>query len=302
MPWREIAATSVVHPFGEESDGSPWRWLLDTKALPKAAGDSGGLKPDGTLVPDFEGKFPCVPVCVDCSDSLRGKKPKMPRYAMANDNLMLREPFVFRQNGKKLSPMSFAMLALARMVVTKLIAEKDKKADPATKQKGLRCNTICLPQARARELITEALPAEPKASAEFFADTISIALVGCDPQDLDRAQFAEVPREAYKTAVRFCVAHPEAYVNLHIDEDEATRRLTTAGSTCAEVLQQATEVDAAGITPFRLDDPAGINAPEIAVGEGIVEENGAPVAANLGSHDEDTMIFLTSGSIALPRT
>ena len=57
---------------------------------------------------------------------------------------------MFRQNSKKLTPMTFAMLALARMVVTKLIAEKDRKADPATKQKGLRCNTMCPPGTGAR--------------------------------------------------------------------------------------------------------------------------------------------------------
>ena len=286
MPWREIAATSVAHPFGKEIDGTPWHWLLDTKSLPKADENSSGLRPDGTLAPDGEGKYPCVPACIECSRALCGSRPKLPRYALANDNLMLREPFVFRRHGEKLSPMTFAMLALARMVVTKIIAEKDRKADPATKQKGLRCNTICFPQARARELITESLPAEPAASVEFFADTISIALAGCNPEDLDKARWAEVPREAYMTAVRFCVAHSEAYEKIQIDEAEAAKRLSAAGRSCVEVLQQAATIETRGSIPFRLDGPADGEEAEIRVGEGVLEENGAPVDAEMESEEK----------------
>ena len=163
MPWREVKATSVEHPYGKDTDGTPWRWLLDTKSLPKADGQGAGLRPDGTLAPDAEGKYPCVPACLDCALDLARKKPEMPRYALANDNLMLREPFAFRQRGAKVSKATFMMVSLARMVVKQIIAEKDKKADPLTKQKGLRSNTICFPQAKARAFITEALPAEPAA-------------------------------------------------------------------------------------------------------------------------------------------
>ena len=58
--------------------------------------------------------------------------------------------------------MTFAMLALTRMVVRKIIAEPYKNHDPSLKQKGLRSNTTAFPQARCRELITQALPAEPR--------------------------------------------------------------------------------------------------------------------------------------------
>ena len=79
------------------------------------------------------------------------------------------------------------MLALARMVVRKIIAEPYKKTDPSLKQKGLRSNTIAFPQARCREFITQALPAEPSVATSYLADTISIALAGANPEDLEHA-------------------------------------------------------------------------------------------------------------------
>ena len=120
------------------------------------------------------------------------------------------------------------MLQLARMVVKKVIAEKSRKADPNTKQKGMRSNTVCFPQARVTELITEALPAEPQASAEFISKTISIALAGCKPEDLHSHRDFQVPYEEYMTAVRFLVAHSEAYHKLQIDEEEGRRRFLDA--------------------------------------------------------------------------
>ena len=43
----------------------------------------------------------------------------MPLYALIYDNLMLRPPFAFRWHGAKLSPTTFTMRPLARMVVRK---------------------------------------------------------------------------------------------------------------------------------------------------------------------------------------
>ena len=144
-----------------------------------------------------------MPCCYDCSFALRASVPRLPKWALANDNLMRRESQAFRSHGKRLSSMTFTMLALARMIVRKIIAEPYKKTDPSFKQKGLRSNTIAFPQARCRELITRALPAEPSVAAEYLADTISIAWAGASPEDLEHAKWAQVPREAYMTAVRF---------------------------------------------------------------------------------------------------
>ena len=47
----------------------------------------------------------------------------MPTYALANDNLMLCEPLAFRRADQtRVSPVTFCMLALARMLVPKIIA------------------------------------------------------------------------------------------------------------------------------------------------------------------------------------
>ncbi|CAK0851590.1 unnamed protein product, partial [Prorocentrum cordatum] len=274
LPRAEVYGTSVVHPWATASDGTACRWILDTTSIPVSMDGGPGLLRDNTLQPDSEGRFPSIPTCLSCRLDLSKKTPLLPRYALANDNLILREPVAFRKNGAKLSPMTFAMLALARMLVRKIIAEKTKKADPRTKQKGLRSNSICFPQAYAKELVTQALPAEPEVSQQFFADGLSIALAGASVDDLDKATWAEVPREAYMTAVRFCVAHSEAYHALDIDENEAARRLQEAGHSCAEVLQQATRVEATTHTPHLIPGPATLDAPEIPVPESIITEDG----------------------------
>ena len=52
-----------------------------------------------------------------------GQYVHMPTYALANDNLMLREPLAFRRADQtRVSPVTFCMLALARMLVPKIIA------------------------------------------------------------------------------------------------------------------------------------------------------------------------------------
>lgn len=124
MPWQEIGGSSVLHPHGKDDQGRPWMWLLDTKTLPKAKSpQEAGLLADGTLQCDSDGAYPRVPACLDCALALTVKKPTMPRYALANDNLIGREPVCHRVNGVKLSPVTFTMLSLARMVVKKVIAE-----------------------------------------------------------------------------------------------------------------------------------------------------------------------------------
>lgn len=166
IPMEELVASSVEHPSGKDKDGKPWRWLLNTKMLPSR------LSPETV-----------VSVCDPCAKSLCRKVPVMPKYALANSLWIGREPTVFRHGGKKLSPMTFLLLSLGRAVVQKIIAEKDKPGRKEEKQKGMRSNTVAFPQAKIRELVTTQLPAASDETHRFLSDTISIALVGCDPEE-----------------------------------------------------------------------------------------------------------------------
>ena len=200
LPQHEVLATSVVHPKGRNKDGTPWRWILNRAAIKQG-----------------EDRM-TVMACVACATDLSGKYVRMPTYALANDNLMLREPMAFRRSDKsRLSPVTFCMLALARMVVQKIVAEKDRRADPLTKQKGIRGNTICFPQAVVKELVTSQLPADSETSRQFFSESLCIVFAGCNPEDLDKATWAEVPRDAYVSAVRFLIAHSSAYNSLTLN-------------------------------------------------------------------------------------
>ena len=166
------------------------------------------------------------------------------------------------------------MLALARTVVQKIVAEKDRRADPFTKQKGIRGNTICFPQAVVKELVTSQLPADSETSRQFFSDSLCIVLAGCNPEDLDKATWAEVPRDAYVSAVRFLIAHSSAYHSLTLNEDDAVKRLAECGRSCRELLEQATSVSVSQATKCKLDSPGDVDAAEVTVGE-----------AELGSSD-----------------
>lgn len=171
IPACELWGSTVEHPTGRDKEGRPWRWLLNTKMLPSR------LYPD-TL----------VDVCVPCSKSLTRTVPQMPKYALANSLWIGREPLVFRSDGKKLSPMTFLLLSLGRAVVQKIIAEKDKPGRREEKQKGMRSNTVAFPQAKIRELVSHELPAASDETYRFLSDTISIALVGCDPEDRESSK------------------------------------------------------------------------------------------------------------------
>ena len=129
MPLSELRATSDVHPHCTDHTGSPIRVLLDTKVFPSSDGRCCGLARDGVLIPDANGYYPAMPCCYDCSFALRASVPRLPKRALANDNLML--------HGKRVSTMTFTMLALARMIVRQIIAEPYKKSDPSFQTEGL---------------------------------------------------------------------------------------------------------------------------------------------------------------------
>jgi len=282
MPQAEIWATSVEHPHARNGAEQPIRVLLDTKTLPQAGTNKAGLCADGSLVADpATGRHILIPCCAECASDLASPNPVLPVYALANDNLILREPSAFRVHGWRLSPMTFTLLALARMVVKKIVAEPSRRADPGTKQKGLRSNTIAFPQATCLELITEALPAEPDAAREFLANTISIALTGANVEDLENAQWAQVPADAYLTAARFCVAHSKVYEKLVIDEEAARERFQNLVP--EEVRCQATRIEVAPGGALRAAGPAELDGKVVTVCECILSEDGAPLPEEMSA-------------------
>ena len=158
IPLAELLASTVEHPTGKDKAGRAWRWLLNTKMVPSRLG------PDTV-----------VDVCMACSQSLTRKVPQMPKFALANSLWIGREPVVFRNQGKKLSPMTFLLLSLGRAVVQKIIAEKDKPGRRQEKQMGMRSNTVAFPQAKTRELVSTELPAASIETHRYLSDIVCVS-------------------------------------------------------------------------------------------------------------------------------
>ena len=166
IPLEELKASCVEHPTGTyAADGTPWLWLVNKKVLPEH-------------VTSTTTSF----CCKSCVQAITAKKPRMPKFALANSLWIGRYPKVFMHDGKPLSPMTFLLLSLGRPVVQKIIAEPHKARPVKEKQKGIRANTIAFPQAQLHELATAHLPPLPQEAQRFLSQTISIALVGCTPE------------------------------------------------------------------------------------------------------------------------
>ena len=166
-----------------------------------------------------------------------------------------------------------------------------------TKQKGLRSNTISFPQARCRQLITNALPAEPEKARAYLADTISIVLAGAEPADLDNAAWAQVPAEAYLTAARLFVAHCPAYEAVHLDEKAAREQLRNLVPDV--IREQAVRVDVTGSAVTVPDGPATTGQDEHVMSESVVAEAGLPTE-NDDTGDAD--ISCTPPNVQTPST
>ena len=212
IPWHELEGSSVAHPYLPSM-----RWLLNTKVLDEPLQTT----PTETLQ-SGDAPPPPIPSCMDCARSLCRRKPQMPKYALANDNLMPRESRAWRTNGRRLSPLAVQMLSLARASVRKVIAEPNKPKPQEEKQKGFRSNTIAFPQAVCKQLITSSLPASASSMGEYLQDTLSVVLCGVDPQDLQHAKEFQVCKSDYEKAVRFLIAHCPQYSKLNFDEAAAS--------------------------------------------------------------------------------
>ena len=166
IPLEELISSCVLHPTGTYENGAPWLWLVNKKALPPH-------------VTSATASY----ACRECVQALTAKKPRMPKFALANSLWIGRYPKVFLHDGQPLSEMTMLLLSLGRPVVQKIIAEPHKARPVKEKQKGIRANTIAFPQAQLHEMATAHLPPLPEEAQRFLSQTISIALVGCSPED-----------------------------------------------------------------------------------------------------------------------
>ena len=77
------------------------------------------------------------------------------------------------------------------------------------------------------------------------------------------------------TAVRFCIAHSEAYAELNIDEEAAKKDFQQLVPEC--IRAQATRVEAEGSFPPGLRGPASANDADVSLEEVVVAENDVPM-------------------------
>ena len=163
-------------------------------------------------------------VCLQCALDLKGPSRKhvsMPRFALANDNWIGRQPFPLHPGGEPLREMEVKSLARGRMCVKKIIAEPEKKGPRDTKQGGLVGNAIAFPQAKVSFMKGQQLPPTPEDAEEFMRDSVIIAMVGADVEDLHNAKWAEVRRNAYVEAGEFLTSHDVFYSDMAVDASAA---------------------------------------------------------------------------------
>ena len=274
IPKHELLGTSVKHPFLEDS-----RWLLDTKGMSEI------LTGDNCVKLDAEGKAPKVKACWACALDLCSNHPQMPRMALANDNLMLREPSVFHD----LSDATLLLLALARAVVVKEVAEPLRQVPQAEQQQVLKGNTIALPQADCRVLATKKLPAEHGILCPFLRDHLAVVFCGKDVRELGRFPKLEVNWHQYVRAVHFLKAHNPEYEQVDLDEEAAKLMFQDCG--IPDVIKElitAIDVDEGFAQPH---GAAAETGPEENLEEGEQEEGEevAPVAYTVDGAKQDKM-------------
>ena len=107
--------------------------------------------------------------------------------------------------------------------------------------------------------------------APLFTRAGSIALAGADVTDLDKATWAQVPREAYMTAARFCVAHSSAYQDLHIDEEAAKLQFKDLVPDAIKALATPVHVD--GGVVAAACGPASDECQEVKVQASVVDDD-----------------------------
>ena len=100
IPLEELISSCVSHPTGTYENGAPWLWLVNKKALPPH-------------VTSATASY----ACRECVQALTAKKPRMPKFALANSLWIGRYPKVFLHDGQPLSEMTMLLLSLGRPIV-----------------------------------------------------------------------------------------------------------------------------------------------------------------------------------------
>lgn len=113
-------------------------------------------------------------------------------------------------------------------------------------------------------------------------------------QDLNRATWAEVPRDLYINAARYLVRHNVAYQHMNVSEENAREQFVELGATCGAVRAQATRVAATDTVPVKLDAPgdASGEGQVLSVGEAVVkDEQETQLDSTADFAGEDTSIL-----------
>ena len=265
IPAEELHASSVQHP-----EQPAWRWLLHTRRVPvmadkaaqrsAAAGGSDGADEPVEETPRCAGVGDAEMaswVCWQCLVDLSGARPRMPLYALANDNWVGRE----RVEVKEASEATRWLSCLGRVCWKQL---RLGHGAPDVQQRGIAGNTIFLAQP-AVTLNSETLDLPPERDA--LVDCVNIAFTG-STGSLAKARWAQVKRAEYMRLVSRRRRECAAYAQANVDELAAATRLPENGvpphlEHCVQHIEGVEDA------PVQLTGPAS-RAPE----RGAVEEAG----------------------------
>ena len=202
IPLAELEASCVREP------GRHGRlWLLHRKVFRIVVDEKTGE--------EVADRDQWVPVCEDCHTALTGLRPRMPKFALANDLWMGAMPAPLRS----LSVGSWMLLPLGRAAIRRYNCSNDAGTwRPADQRiKGFVGNVCTFPQADGGKLATSLPP-----SSKDVSEHILIAFTGTD-QDLKKARLEGlgVEPERFKAAYDFLKAHNVLYANTRWDEEAA---------------------------------------------------------------------------------
>ena len=265
IPSKELHASSVQHP-----EQACWRWLLHTRRVPVMAetgGQQSGAPGGANGAAEPVGEAPrCAGVgdpeavswvCWECLSDLGGARPRMPLYALANDNWIGRERVEVREASEATRWLS----CLGRVCWKQL---RLGRGAPDLQEKGITGNAIFLAQPSVT-LNAETLELPPETDA--LVDCVNIAFAGC-AGNLAKARWARVKRAEYMRLVSMRRKECTAYREAKVDEVAAATRLPEDGVP-AHVEHCVQEIDGLEDAPVQLTGPAS-GAPE----RGRLEEAG----------------------------
>ena len=253
IPKEELYASSVQHP-----DEPRWQWLLHTRRVPVTSNEAASAPlaetPKCAGVGDSE---IASWVCWECLSDLAAPHPRMPLYALANDNWIGRERLEVRETSE-----ATRWLSCLGRVCWKQV--RLGRGAPNTLQKGITGNTVFLAQPSVT-LNSETLELPPERDA--LVDSVNIAFTG-STGSLKGARWATVKREEYMKLVRRRQRECPAYKDATVNEEASNTRLPVDG--VPEHLEHCVQqIEGLENAPVQLSGPAS-RAPE----RGMLEEAG----------------------------